>query len=300
MNKEDQDRCVRVVAGAEGCRQAVEDGAVAVMVDALRASATITSMIQSGARRVWVATHVEQARELARELGEVFLVGERGGFPPEGFDAGNTPGGVAELDLEGREVVFTSTTGAARLGQLEGAAAVLVGSPVNVSAVARAADARAANARTAPARAARPPGARARDADARDAEGRADREGGATDGAAFRRVYAIAAGLTGRDGGTEEDWLGAALVAQRLAREGYAWEGRDEGEEEHWPAGEITPGVVARRFAASPNGRGLEDKGLGADVAACSRVDWLDAVARVVGYRRIDDGPPVAELAGES
>lgn len=269
MSKEDLDKTVRVVAGAEGCRRAVEDGAVAVMVDALRASATITSMVQNGARRVWVATHVDQARDLARELrgegGEVFLVGERGGFPPDGFDAGNTPEGVAELELEGRQVVFTSTTGAARLGQLEGAPAVLVGSPVNVTAVARAA--------------------------------RAHADGS---GSRARPVYAIAAGLTGRRGGTAEDWLGAALVAQELARAGYAWRDRDDGAGERWPADELTAEEVARRFAGSLNGRGLEEKGLGADVAACSRVDWLDAVARVVGYRRIDDGPPVAELARDT
>lgn len=256
MDKANLDQVVKVVAGAEGCRRAVQDGAVAVMVDALRASATITSLVQNGARRVWVATRVAQARDLARELGDALLVGERRGFPPPGFDAGNSPEGVAGLQLDGRDVVFTSTTGAARLGQLEGAPAVLVGGPVNLASVARAASAHAGN----------------------------------------RPIYAIAAGLTGRPGGTEEDWLGAALVAQELARDGRTWSGRHEGEGRHWPGGEIVAEAVARLFAAAPNGRGLQEKGLGEDVEACSRVDWLDAVARVAGYRRIDDGPPLAEL----
>ena len=91
---------VEVVCGSSGCAAAVAAGGVAVMVDALRASATITSLMAAGARRVWVATEVAQAwamkDRLAAEGTEAFLIGERNGFPPPGFDAGNSPRGVLE------------------------------------------------------------------------------------------------------------------------------------------------------------------------------------------------------------
>jgi len=57
-------RTVEVVCGGAGCRAAAEVGGVAVMIDALRASATITSLMAAGARRVWVATEVEQAHAM--------------------------------------------------------------------------------------------------------------------------------------------------------------------------------------------------------------------------------------------
>lgn len=248
---------VRVVAGAEGCREAVEAGAVALMVDALRASATITALTSAGAGTIFVATHVEQARRVKEQLGDVLLVGEREGFPPEGFDAGNSPEEVLGLGVEGRQIVFTSTTGAARLGQLRGATAILVGGPVNATATV---------------------------------------EGALRlSGAGAYPVYALAAGLTGRAGGTEEDWLGAALLAQGLAGQGYDWINYDEHLGEHWPA-ELTPSGVREGFFAGGHGQSLVEKGLADDITACSRVDWLPVVAQVVGYREIDDGPPVAEL----
>ncbi len=248
---------VRVVAGAEGCQEAVEAGAVALMVDALRASATITALTSAGAGTIFVATHVEQARRVKEQIGDVLLIGEREGFPPEGFDAGNSPEEVLGLGVEGRQIAFTSTTGAARLGQLRGAHAVLVGGPVNATAVVEAA-ARLAS-------------------------------------AAGHPVYALAAGLTGRPGGTEEDWLGAALLAQGLAGRGYDWVNRAEHLGEHWPA-ELTPEGVREGFFAGAHGQSLVEKGLSNDITACSRIDWLPVVAQVVGYREIDDGPPVAEL----
>jgi len=248
---------VKVVAGAEGCEEAVAAGAVALMVDALRASATITAPTSAGAGTIFVATHVEQARRVKDQIGDVLLVGEREGFPPEGFDAGNSPEEVLGLGVEGRQIAFTSTTGAARLGQLRGAAAVLVGGPVNATA-------------------------------AVDAALRLAGTGGYP-------VYAVAAGLTGRPGGTEEDWIGAALLAQGLAGHGYDWLNRDEHLGEHWPA-ELTPEGVREGFFAGGHGQTLVEKGLADDITACSRVDWLPVVAQVVGYREIDDGPPVAEL----
>ena len=75
-------KSVEVVCGSAGCRAAADAGGVAIMVDALRASATITSLMAAGARRVWVATEVEQAGAMKERLGDAFLVGEREGFPP--------------------------------------------------------------------------------------------------------------------------------------------------------------------------------------------------------------------------
>lgn len=251
----DSARTVEVVCGSAGCRAAAQAGGVAVMVDALRASATITSMMAAGARRVWVATEVEQARAMKERLGDALLVGERDGFPPPGFDANNSPRGVMEMPLDGRDAVFTSTTGAARLAQLQGTSLALVGTVVNAALVARVAAQRAGE----------------------------------------QRVFSIAAGLRGSPGGTEEDWIGAALIAERLCEHGYDWVNRDLGIDGYWPPVLDAPSV-RQGFFDGAHGRTLIDKGLASDVEDCAALDWIDAVAAVVGYLEIDDGPPIAEL----
>ena len=253
--RENAPRTVEVVCGSSGCRAAVESQGVAVMVDALRASATITSLMAAGARRVWVATEVDQAHAMKERTGDVFLVGEREGFPPPGFDVGNSPRGVMDLSLKGRDVVFTSTTGAARLGQLEGTSLALVGSPVNASLVAQVAAERAGD----------------------------------------QPVFSISAGLRGCPGGTEEDWIGAALIAERMTEHGFEWINHGLGASGYWPY--LLDGPSVRQgFLDGTSGRLLGNKGLASDIEDCAAIDWIDAVAAVAGYLRIDDGPPVAEL----
>lgn len=225
------------------------------MVDALRASATISSLVAEGARRVWVATEVDQARAMKDRLGDALLIGEREGFPPPGFDGNNSPRGIRQLAVDGRDVVFTSTTGAVRLGQLEGASLVLVGTTVNATAV---------------------------------AELIAGRDDDAS-------VFAIAAGLRGRPGGTEEDWIGAALIAKLLAERGYGWIDEESSGGIHWPES-LAAESVREGFFAGGHGRSLIAKGLSEDVADCSQIDWIDAVAAVVDYLEIGGGPRVAEL----
>ncbi len=52
---------VHLRSGEEGCGWAREQKAVAVVVDALRASATITCLLQQGAAEVLVVKEVDEA-----------------------------------------------------------------------------------------------------------------------------------------------------------------------------------------------------------------------------------------------
>jgi 2-phosphosulfolactate phosphatase len=132
-------RCVEVHlrSGEEGCRWAREQQAVAVVVDALRASATITCILQRGATEVLVVKEIHEAYAYREAQPEMLLVGERGGLKVDGFDFGNSPTEIQRADVQGKRVVFTSTTGAQRLVDCLGAAAITVGTTINASAVAR-------------------------------------------------------------------------------------------------------------------------------------------------------------------
>jgi 2-phosphosulfolactate phosphatase len=110
---------------------------VAVVVDALRASATITCLLQQGADEVLVVKEVDEAYAYREEYPNTLLVGERGGLKVDGFDFGNSPTEIQRVDVRGKRVAFTSTTGAQRLVDCLGASAITVGTPINASAVAR-------------------------------------------------------------------------------------------------------------------------------------------------------------------
>jgi 2-phosphosulfolactate phosphatase len=128
---------VHLRPGDEGCRWAREQKAVAVVVDALRASATITCLLQQGAEDVVVVKEVHEAYTYRQAHPQALLVGERGGLKVDGFDFGNSPTEIQRADVQGKQLVFTSTTGAQRLVDCLGAAAIIVGAPINASAVAR-------------------------------------------------------------------------------------------------------------------------------------------------------------------
>jgi 2-phosphosulfolactate phosphatase len=126
-----------IVEGEAGCRMAVDQGMVAMVVDALRASAMAAMLLQAGATELLVVREVEEAFAAKQAWPDALLYGERGGLPPEGFDGGNSPSEANAA--KGKRVIFTTTTGAGRLISAWGSAAVYMGTTVNADAVVQAA-----------------------------------------------------------------------------------------------------------------------------------------------------------------
>lgn len=113
---------------------------VAVVVDVLRATSTIVQALASGYRRVVCCAEVEEARELRARLGSALLAGERRARALPGFDLGNSPREF--LEPRGETVILTTTNGTrAIVAAAASAETVLVGSLLNLEAVAAAAGA---------------------------------------------------------------------------------------------------------------------------------------------------------------
>lgn len=111
---------------------------VAVVVDVLRATSTIVQALASGYRRVLCCAEIEEALELRERLGEGVLAGERLAQAIPGFDLGNSPAEFVEP--RGETVILTTTNGTrAIVAAAAGAETVLVGSLLNLAAVADAA-----------------------------------------------------------------------------------------------------------------------------------------------------------------
>ncbi len=104
---------------------------VAIMVDVLRASTTITVALNNF-NQVIAVKDKNDAIELAREHNAV-LAGERDGAPIPGFDTGNSP--VAIKNFSGDTLVLTTTNGTRILEEMK--AKSLIGSFVNAKVVAQ-------------------------------------------------------------------------------------------------------------------------------------------------------------------
>jgi 2-phosphosulfolactate phosphatase len=115
----------------------VLDGAVAVVIDVLRASTTIIYALAAGCPAVMPVAEVEEARATAGRMraGKVLLGGERGGQPIAGFDLGNSPAEYTPELCKGAALVLTTTNGTRALLHAAAAPRVLVAGFVNFSAV---------------------------------------------------------------------------------------------------------------------------------------------------------------------
>jgi 2-phosphosulfolactate phosphatase len=104
---------------------------VAIMVDVLRASTTMTVAMENFSQIIPVKT-IDEAEKLAKKYDAV-LAGERRGAPIKGFDVGNSP---VEISNFNGEILVITTSNGTRI--LEGMKAnVLIGSFVNARAVAK-------------------------------------------------------------------------------------------------------------------------------------------------------------------
>lgn len=112
-------------------------GRVVLVIDVLRASSSIAAALANGARAVVPFDGVDEATMRARTLdrSEVLLAGERKMVAVPGFDLGNSPGEFTPEVVMGKTVLMTTSNGTAALVGAQGAAEILVGAYVNLSAV---------------------------------------------------------------------------------------------------------------------------------------------------------------------
>ena len=114
-------------------------GRTAVIIDVLRATTTIAAALSRGAVAVYPVADLEAARRRAQEGDGMILGGERGGLPPEGFHAGNSPLEYTAELVSDSTIVFTTTNGTLAISRAlaAGASGLATGALVNAAAVSR-------------------------------------------------------------------------------------------------------------------------------------------------------------------
>src|SRR5438067_6692961 len=109
---------------------------VGIVVDVLRATSTIAQALAAGYRRVLCCAEIEGALTLRAELPDALVGGERNAVQVEGFDVGASPREFLEARAD---TLILSTTNGTRaiLETAEGCDEVVLGSLLNLAAVAR-------------------------------------------------------------------------------------------------------------------------------------------------------------------
>jgi 2-phosphosulfolactate phosphatase len=111
--------------------------AVGIVVDVIRATSSIAQALAAGYERVLCCAEIDEARELRASLGDEAVVGgERNAVVVDGFDVGASPREFAE-GAKARTLILTTTNGTrAILTAAARCEVVLLGSLLNLSALA--------------------------------------------------------------------------------------------------------------------------------------------------------------------
>lgn len=109
---------------------------IVVIIDILRATSTIVTAINNGAKSVIPVNSVADCIKLGNQL-EVITAGERDGRIAEGLAYGNTPFQYTEKFIKGKTLVLTTTNGTRLLHMAlaENAKKIIIGSFANLSSV---------------------------------------------------------------------------------------------------------------------------------------------------------------------
>ncbi len=122
---------VNVVECIEGARRAK---GLVVVIDVFRAFSVACYAVDNGVEKYFAVGEIDLARKLAVDHTGI-LVGERDCIKVEGFDYGNSPAEIEEVDFSGKTVVHTTSAGTQGLVGAVQADEIITGSFVNAGAI---------------------------------------------------------------------------------------------------------------------------------------------------------------------
>ena len=123
---------ITILGSEEGAHEA---RGIAVVIDVLRASSTIATILSREPEQLIAVADVEDALTLKSERDNCVVFGEKGGLVPEGFDYDNSPIKASTADLKGKCVVACTSNGTRVLSKVNKADYAWIGCFLNASAI---------------------------------------------------------------------------------------------------------------------------------------------------------------------
>lgn len=108
---------------------------VVVIIDIFRATSTITAALHNGAKCVIPVASVAECIAYGETLPNSITAGERDGKVAPGLQYGNSPLEYPTEFIKDKTLVLTTTNGTRLLHMVEGAAQILIGSFLNLTAI---------------------------------------------------------------------------------------------------------------------------------------------------------------------
>lgn len=105
---------------------------IAILVDILRASSTITTALFYGAKTIIPISEIHSAIKLVEE-NNALLMGERNCVKIKNFDFGNSPLEITEEKVRDKIIIFTSTNFPKTLSSSKNSPLILIGSFLNIN-----------------------------------------------------------------------------------------------------------------------------------------------------------------------
>lgn len=109
-------------------------GDISVVVDVLRATSVITTLINLGYEKIIPVITVEEALNIKKNNPEYILAGEGNSKKIEGFDYVNSPQEY-DSNLKCKTMIFTTTNGTKAIIKSKNVSLVIIASLLNVNAV---------------------------------------------------------------------------------------------------------------------------------------------------------------------
>ena len=123
---------VKILHLIDGAKQA---SGLTVIIDVFRAFSTACYVFGNGAKRIIPVGDIEIAHRLKKENPHFVLIGERGGQKPEGFDYGNSPTQIENVDFTDKTIIQTTSAGTQGIASATNAEEIITCSFVNVQAI---------------------------------------------------------------------------------------------------------------------------------------------------------------------
>ena len=125
---------IRILHLLDGARNA--EG-LTVIIDVFRAFSLEAYLYESGAASIVPVGTVEDAFLWKEKHPDYILAGERNGKKVDGFDLGNAPSAVKDIDVKGKTIIHTTSAGVQGLVSVKNSSEIITGALVNASAIAR-------------------------------------------------------------------------------------------------------------------------------------------------------------------
>lgn len=124
---------IKILHMVEGAKEA---RGIAVIIDVFRAFTVEAYIMNNGAEKLIPVGDMQIAYDYKAKVNSCVLIGERHGKILPGFDYGNSPSQIKNIDFSGKTVIHTTSAGTQGIDNARNADEVLTGSLVNAKAIA--------------------------------------------------------------------------------------------------------------------------------------------------------------------